>query len=104
MRKSLLSFFFLTIAFGVILAACGGKGEKATGNNDANNGDSDGETHVLNLSYAAQEGEPMDKFARKWKELAEDASDGRLEFKLYPGEQLGSQGDVIEQAVKGDNI
>ncbi len=62
------------------------------------------ETFTVNLAYGNQPGEPIDQLAHKWKELAEAESNGRLQFNLYPSSQLGSEADVVEQALFGSNV
>jgi TRAP-type transport system periplasmic protein len=66
---------------------------------------SDSEEKIeINIAYGNQPGEPIDKMAKKWKELAEEKSDGKIELKLYPSSQLGSEKDVVEQATMGNNV
>lgn len=60
--------------------------------------------YPVNIAYGNQPGEPVDQMARKWKELAEERSNGRLEIRLYPSSQLGSEADVVEQALFGSNV
>ncbi|GAA0365573.1 C4-dicarboxylate TRAP transporter substrate-binding protein [Bacillus horti] len=60
--------------------------------------------YTVNIAYGNQPGEPVDQMARKWKELAEEQSDGRLDIRLYPSSQLGSEADVVEQALFGSNV
>lgn len=82
------------------LAACGNNAATP----DASKAPADGgKKVVVNIAYGNQPGEPVDKLANKWKELAEQKSNGRLELKLYPSSQLGSEKDVIEQAMMGNN-
>ncbi|WP_449354498.1 C4-dicarboxylate TRAP transporter substrate-binding protein [Virgibacillus natechei] len=42
--------------------------------------------------------------AEKWKELAEKESDGKVRLNIYPSSQLGSEKDVVEQAIMGNNV
>ena len=62
------------------------------------------EVYTVNIAYGNQPGEPIDQVARKWKELAEERSEGRLDFHIYPSSQLGSEADVVEQALFGSNV
>src|SRR5699024_10591734 len=57
------------------------------------------EIYTVNIAFGNQEDEPLGKQALKWKELAEEKSDGRLELILYPNSQLGAEKDVVEQAM-----
>ncbi|PTM59176.1 C4-dicarboxylate TRAP transporter substrate-binding protein [Desmospora activa] len=62
------------------------------------------ETITVNIAYGNHPGEPVDQLAHKWKELAEERSEGRLQLNLYPSSQLGSEADVVEQAKLGSNV
>lgn len=93
-RKSTL--LALSVIFVSILTACGSNEEAASG--DA------GDKVSINVAYGNQPGEPLDLQAQKWKELAEEKSDGKLELNLYPSSQLGSEKDVVEQAIMGNNV
>lgn len=90
-------FLFVLCLMVLVLAACGS-------DDSANSkGDSDKKVTV-NIAYGNQPGEPVDQLAKKWKELAEEKSDGRLELVLYPSSQLGSEKDSVEQAIMGGNV
>lgn len=95
LRKSFLAM--ITIIFAFALTACSSKEEPA-GSGEA------AEKVSINIAYGNQPGEPLDLQAQKWKELAEEKSDGRLELTLYPSSQLGSEKDVVEQALMGNNV
>jgi len=62
------------------------------------------EKYSINIAYGNQPDEPIGKLAEKWKELAEEKSGNQLELKLYPSSQLGSEKDVVEQAIMGNNV
>ena len=78
----------------LMLAACS--------DSDSSGGSKD-EKVTVNIAYGNQPGEPIDELAKKWEELAEEKSDGRLDLVLYPSSQLGAEKDVIEQALQGNN-
>ena len=93
-------FLILTVMFLLALTACGSKGEQtSTGSSSEST-----EKVTINIAYGNQPGEPLDLQAKKWKELAEEKSNGKLELKLYPSSQLGSEKDVVEQAIMGNNV
>src|SRR5699024_3018356 len=88
LMASILGIFALT--------ACGSNEDK---------GDAQAEDTVsINVAYGNQPDEPLGEQAEKWKELAEEKSDGKLELNLYPSSQLGSEKDVVEQAISGNNV
>ncbi len=98
-NKLLLGSSMFLLLF--IVAACSSE-DKST--SSASKNDTDGEVFEISLAYSNQPDEPVGILAEKWKELAEEASDGRIKITLYPSEQLGSEQDVIEQARMGNNI
>ncbi|WP_020008238.1 C4-dicarboxylate TRAP transporter substrate-binding protein [Salinicoccus albus] len=91
------SIFYILIALLLFTASCTKK-EETQGE------ETQGEVHTLNIAYGNNTDEPIHKQAEKWKELAEDRSDGRLELNLYPSSQLGDEADMIEMAINGNNI
>lgn len=97
MKNKLIAIFMM--AFIVLaLAACSDKsesGEMEKGSDDV---------IKINVAYGNQPGEPIDEMAKKWKSLVEEKSDGKLQLKLYPSSQLGSEKDVVEQAIMGNNV
>src|SRR4051794_24870968 len=95
------NFLIVLCLMVLVLAACGGSDDSS--NSSGNKGDSDKKVTV-NIAYGNQPGEPVDQLAKKWKELAAEKSDGRLELVLYPSSQLGSEKDSVEQAIMGGNI
>ena len=94
-------FVALSILLIFIISACSSEGDLKTVSKDENNTN---KKITVNIAYGNQPGEPIDQLANKWKELAEDESNNQLELKLYPSSQLGSEKDVVEQAVLGNNV
>ena len=87
----------LIVLLMTVTAAC------SSGSN-AKSSKSGGDKIKINIAYGNQPGEPVDELAKKWKELAEEKSNGKLELTLYPSSQLGSEKDVVEQATMGNNV
>lgn len=92
------TLFTLLMILALLVSACS---EKDASKDGEVKGD---EKVVINVAYGNQPGEPIDQLAKKWKELAEEKSDGKLEIVLYPSSQLGSEKDVVEQAIMGNNV
>ncbi len=92
-------FLFISAVLLLALTACGSEKEKVGKKSNEST-----DVVTINVAYGNQPGEPLDLQAKKWKELAEEKSNGKLELKLYPSSQLGSEKDVVEQAIMGNNV
>ncbi|WP_026699765.1 C4-dicarboxylate TRAP transporter substrate-binding protein [Salibacterium aidingense] len=95
-KKNWFIMYISTIMIG-FLAACGGSTEDETSATED-------EVYEIDFAYGNQPGEPTDQVAKKWKELAEEESNGRIKLNTYPSSQLGDEADVIEQAQSGSNV
>lgn len=63
-----------------------------------------GEKYVLKLSTQLNETTPMVQGFNKLAQTVGEKSGGRLVIEVYPSAQLGSDEDVIEQAMEGVNV
>ncbi len=89
----------------LLLFAVACSSDEATTNEGGTNGSgADGEVYQINIAHGNQPSEPVGKLGEKWKELAEERSEGRIQINLYPSSQLGPEADVIEQAQQGNNV
>lgn len=89
--------FCLLAACSLLIAGCG--------ENISSASSKDGEEPiVINIAHGNNPNEPIALMAEKWKELAAEKSDGMLELNIYPSSQLGSEKDVVEQAIMGNNV
>lgn len=59
---------------------------------------------TIKVAYENHPGEPTDLVMRHWADLLKDRSKGEVMLELYPSSQLGSKGDVMEQAMMGMNV
>lgn len=100
--KKLVCAIFAVLLL-VIMTACSSETNNSV-ETDQKEGSKTDEKFTINIAYGNQPGEPIDQLANKWKELAEEKSGNRLELKLYPSSQLGSEKDVVEQAIMGNNV
>ncbi|WP_203333662.1 C4-dicarboxylate TRAP transporter substrate-binding protein [Planococcus beigongshangi] len=100
-KSKKLLMLLLTSFVLLILAACS---EGAEPEVKAEEDGKSGEKYSINVAYGNQPDEPIGQMATKWKELVEEKSEGRIELKLYPSSQLGSEKDVVEQAIMGSNV
>ena len=61
-------------------------------------------TYVMKLSTQLNETTPMVRGFMQLAQNIEKASNGRLKVEVFPSAQLGSDEDVIEQAMQGVNV
>lgn len=100
MKRS-LTFVFFAIFTLALISACSSENTGTSASDEE--GETDG-VYTVNIAFGNQDDEPIGKLASKWKELAEEKSDGKLELVLYPNSQLGAEKDVVEQAMMGNNV
>src|SRR5699024_2598163 len=87
-------YVFICLLFVLILTACSGGGNENSSSNDE---------YSIKIGYVNENGEPTDIYAKRWKELIEEETDN-VDIELYPSSQLGSENEMIEQAVSGSNL
>jgi TRAP-type C4-dicarboxylate transport system substrate-binding protein len=59
---------------------------------------------VLKMSTQLNESNPMVEGFKEWAEAVKTKTNGNLIIEIYPSAQLGSDEDVIEQAIQGVNV
>lgn len=97
---SLLLVFFLTI---VVMTGCSSGSFEPEGDGNTTSGEDD-KVYTLKMSTQLNETHPMvDGFKELAKRVSEK-TDGKLVIEVYPSAQLGSDEDVIEQAIQGVNV
>ncbi|HHW06135.1 MAG TPA: TRAP transporter substrate-binding protein DctP [Clostridia bacterium] len=101
--KKVLSLLVVLVMTVGLLAGCGGGSSSPDGG--AGNGVADdGKVYELKMSTQLADTHPM---VTGFKELAarlKEKSGGRLVMEVFPSAQLGSDEDVIEQAIQGVNV
>lgn len=105
-------FLFAVAICLIVLAACSSGGGETTSreptgeNVDASDQDTNAtdEVYEINIAHGNQPDEPIGQLAEKWKELAEERSNGAIKINLYPSSQLGAEKDVVEQAIMNNNV
>lgn len=61
-------------------------------------------TYLLKMSTQLNESHPMVEGFKEWAKRVKEKTNGRLVIEVYPSAQLGSDEDVIEQALVGVNV
>ncbi|MBN8201434.1 TRAP transporter substrate-binding protein [Bacillus sp. NTK034] len=96
MRKNLLSLFLGGAVSIAMLSACSG-GEESSGTSNPDSG----KTYEISYSTWANPGEPAYLGMEKFKEIVEEKTDGKITVELFPGNQLGSTEEQMEQVKLG---
>lgn len=104
MKRILALFAMLTV---LVLAACGGGSSNGDSNSEdtaSNNTDAgnDGESITIRLSHNQPLESPEHAGAAKFKEVAEEKSDGQISVEIFPAGQLGSLREQIEGTQLGE--
>jgi len=115
-RKGLLLFGAVILLIAAILSGCGGGGSGSgsqssggsgqseatatTGTGGSGGGSSD-KVYELKLGHNVTVDSEMDKGARKFAELVEQKTNGRVKVTVFPSAQLGSEIDMVENLGQG---
>ncbi|KIH70662.1 TRAP transporter substrate-binding protein [Salinicoccus roseus] len=97
MKKLLL---LLVLMIGV-LAACGGGNEGEEETTEGNGSAESSEGGTISFSTWANEGEAAYVGMERFKEIVEEETDGNYTVELFPGNQLGSTAEQMEQVKMG---
>lgn len=98
-KKYLKSTIFLALLlFIFVLSACSGDG-----NGDGKDGGetSTGESYEWSVGFNTVEDSIRGVAAQEFKRILEEESDGKIEIKLFPNEQLGSDNEMNESIQVG---
>jgi tripartite ATP-independent transporter DctP family solute receptor len=100
MKKNRSAFLlFLLVGIMLVVAACGGEQEAPTEN--AEGSESSQETYNWSIGYNTVEGSVKDVAAKRFKEIVEEKTDGRVTIELFPNEALGSEQEMLESTQVG---
>lgn len=100
--KKLAALVVSLFVLALLLAGCGtqsGSGGKSQPGGGTEKGST--EKFVIKMGYGTAPGHPIDLASQKFKEIVEKKSNGRIEVKLFPSAQLGSERQLIEGLMAG---
>ncbi|MGM8211383.1 TRAP transporter substrate-binding protein [Virgibacillus sp. W0430] len=95
MKKQWLFLVAITAFVLALATACGGKDDAGS-----EGGDSE-ETQEWRIGFNTVEGSVKDIAAKKFKEVVEAESDGRITVEIFPGEALGNEQEMLESIQAG---
>lgn len=106
-----LMFFIVLLAMFALVACSGDDAEESsaedtdadadTSTEEAAEGTAEGETYEFKLGHIAPPDHVFNDTAVKLGEELEERSGGRMTLELYPGGQLGSDADMVQQLETG---
>jgi TRAP-type C4-dicarboxylate transport system substrate-binding protein len=94
MKKIVLALV-IALAVSIYIAALNGCAKKDAGA---------GKTYTLKMSTQLNETSPMVDGFKAWAQAVDERTKGALTIQIFPSAQLGSDEDVIEQALQGVNV
>lgn len=101
MKKFRILSLFMVLLGTMFLVACGGGDSEEEGSSEAENKDTEGETYEFKLGHIAPPDHIWNQAAENLAEELEERSDGRMKMELFPGGQLGSDADMVQQLETG---
>ncbi|HHT50503.1 MAG TPA: TRAP transporter substrate-binding protein DctP [Eubacteriaceae bacterium] len=104
MSKKLKVICIVFVCLAVVFNLVGCSGSTESDPSDEGSGNDEDKVYTLKMSTQLSEGTPFVKGFNAWAEAVKERSDGKLIIEVYPGAALGSDEDVIEQALQGVNV
>lgn len=86
--KKIVSLIMLVVLTISLLAGCGG-------NQSAGGDEGEQETYTWRFAHEEMDGDVQDLYVKKFKEIIEQKSEGRINIEIYP---VGQIGDATQQA------
>jgi tripartite ATP-independent transporter DctP family solute receptor len=97
--KKFTGILAATLLMGTILAACGGK--ETTNTKGEGNKEEEKPSYTFRLADNQPPDYPTVLGDKKFAELVEERTDGRIKIEVYPSAQLGDEKSVLEQVQLG---
>lgn len=90
-RRSVIIGAFIA-AGAIALTGCAERGSGVSGGGD----DAAGDSYTLTIGHSVAATAPVNLGSMRFKELVEEASDGRITVEVYPAEEIGSEPELME--------
>ncbi|VEF46788.1 C4-dicarboxylate transport system substrate-binding protein [Bacillus freudenreichii] len=101
MKHFKLRMLILSVIAVLVLSACGSGGGDSKETSGSSGGDGGEKTYEFKLGHIAPPDHIWNEAAQKLADELEERSDGRMKMELYPGGQLGSDSDMVQQLETG---
>jgi TRAP-type C4-dicarboxylate transport system substrate-binding protein len=102
--KKVLSLLVVLMMVMAVLAGCSGGGSSAPEGSEGTGTADEGKVYELKMSTQLADTHPMVEGFRQLAARLSERTDGKLVMEVFPSAQLGSDEDVIEQAIQGVNV
>lgn len=86
------------------LAGCAERGAGTNGGGGDAGGDTGGDeqSYTLTIGHSVAASAPVNLGALRFKEIVEEATDGRITVEVYPAEEIGSEPELMEGLALGN--
>jgi len=97
--KKILIISLIVVLLGTMLVGCGANGAN---NEQESSQENDQEKIVIKAGHGGPENNAYHLGWLKFKEIVEEKTDGKIEVKIYPNQQLGGDRELIEAVQMGN--
>ncbi|MFC0215649.1 TRAP transporter substrate-binding protein [Paenibacillus chartarius] len=101
MKKTMATSMGFVLLAGVVLSACGSRTSETTGAAGGQEKKADGPKYTFRLAETHPADYPTTIGDKKFAELVNQRSEGRIKIDVFPSSQLGEEKAVIEQVQLG---
>ncbi|SHJ25927.1 extracellular solute-binding protein, family 7 [Dethiosulfatibacter aminovorans DSM 17477] len=95
-NKKIVSLICLVLVMSLMFVGCGGNGQQTSGESQGSE-----EKLIWKFAHSGRNDDMLDSYAKKFKDVIEAKSNGRVEIQLFPAEQLGDDNARLEHAQNG---
>lgn len=100
MKKRIIAMLLVAVMV-LGLTACGGKKAETNEGGETPKAEASGEVYKIKLHHDLVEGTAQDLGAKKFKEIVEEKSEGRIEIQIFANNTLGTDTEAAEMMQSG---
>jgi tripartite ATP-independent transporter DctP family solute receptor len=104
MKKSFILMLVLLLAFLMVFSGCSAETpseNEETETESTENDASEGEEHVIKFADSQPETTGIVMYIKRFGEILEEKTDGRIKVEIYPNAMMGSGGECMQQVQMG---